>query len=79
MIYTRSQETLNMWNIIFSALFVVIAYVCIRWVESAVGYFPQGIEIFDVVLLALATLRLTRLIVYDKIMRFFRELFMKKE
>jgi hypothetical protein len=39
------------------------------------GTFPTAISVFDFVLLALAAFRITRLIVYDKIARWFRELF----
>ncbi|MES2223565.1 MAG: DUF1360 domain-containing protein [Patescibacteria group bacterium] len=36
---------------------------------------PKGINVFDFVLILLATLRLTELFVYDKSMQFFRDLF----
>ena len=42
------------------------------------GTFPHAIPLFDAFLLALASFRLTRLFVYDKIMRWFRELFVSK-
>jgi hypothetical protein len=39
------------------------------------GSLPTSISLFDLVLIILATFRLTRLFVYDKITRFLRDLF----
>lgn len=39
------------------------------------GAFPRSVPVFDAVLMAFAALRITRLIVYDRIARWFRELF----
>lgn len=40
--------------------------------------FPHSVPIFDVILMAFAALRVTRLVVYDKITRWFRELFTER-
>jgi hypothetical protein len=42
------------------------------------GAFPQGVDVFDALLMAFAAFRITRLVVYDKITRWFRELFTHK-
>jgi len=39
------------------------------------GSWPTSVPVFDAVLMAFASFRITRLLVYDKIARWFRELF----
>ena len=39
------------------------------------GGFPSSVSVLDVVLMTLASMRITRLVVYDKITRFFRDWF----
>lgn len=74
----RPKEDQNFWNFIFSAFFfvVLVAAMWELWGES--GTFPHSVPIFDFVLMALATFRITRLIVYDKIARWLRELFVHR-
>lgn len=74
----RPKEDQNFWNFIFSAFFVA-ALVGALWLMDAVrGGFLVSVPPFDVVLMAFATLRITRLVVYDKIARWFRELFVER-
>ena len=40
--------------------------------------FPQAVDPFDAILMAFAAFRVTRLVVYDKITRWFRELFVQR-
>ena len=49
------------------------------YVQEMQGGFPTSIPLFDAVLLALASMRITRLLVYDKITKFFREFFVDKK
>lgn len=42
---------------------------------SVLGRLPQTVPVFDVVLMAFATFRISRLVVYDRIARWFRDLF----
>lgn len=44
-------------------------------VREANGGYPSSVPVFDAVLMALAAFRITRLVVYDKVMGWFRELF----
>jgi hypothetical protein len=75
---TRPKEDQNLWNFIFS-LFFFVALVAAMWeVWGETGTFPHAVPIFDAILMALAAFRLTRLIVYDKIARWFRELFVHR-
>lgn len=78
-ITVRKKENQNAWNIAFSAFFVIVLAVCMAAVWRMYGGFPQGVSVFDAILMAFATFRVTRLIVYDKITRWFRELFVRKE
>lgn len=64
-----------MWNFVFSAFFILTLAGAIWAIREVNGAFPTSVPIFDFVLLALAAFRVTRLIVYDKIARWFRELF----
>lgn len=64
------------WNITFTLLFVVLFVnaVVILYITART---PTYIPPFDFLLLALATFRLTRLFVYDKIMEWGRDLFLQ--
>lgn len=71
----RPKEDQNLWNFLFSLLFVIVLALSIWAIREINGDFPTSIPVFDFVLLVLAAFRITRLIVYDKIARWFRELF----
>lgn len=76
----RPKEDQNFWNFLASVVFVVALIVAMHevWGEHG-GAFPHAVPVFDAILMAFASFRITRLIVYDKIARWFRELFAKRE
>lgn len=63
----------------FSVFFLLVLAGALWWLYVINGALPQSIPVFDAILLALASLRLTRLIVYDKITLWFRALFARGE
>lgn len=67
------------WNIIFLAFFMLLAIIGMNILETRayIGY--GSLSVYDILLLSLATFRLTRLFVYDGIMKFFREMFWNAE
>lgn len=67
----------NLWNFIYSLFFAAffVGLMCVLYRVN--GALPTSIAFFDAVLIALATFRLIRLFVYDKITRFIRDLFME--
>lgn len=71
----RPYEDQNFWNFVFSIFFAVVLVVAVYEMNMLRGGFLVSVPPFDALLMALATFRLTRLIVYDKIARWFRELF----
>ena len=71
----RQKEDQNTWNFVFSAFFIAVLVAAIWAIREINGEFPASISLFDFVLLSLAAFRVTRLVVYDKIARWFRELF----
>lgn len=71
----RPKEDQNMWNFLFSVFFIFVLVFAVWAIRDSNGGFPTSIPVFDFALLALAAFRITRLIVYDKIARWFRELF----
>ena len=75
----RPKEDQNIWNALLSALFAVLLGLSIWYVYTTHGVFPSAISLFDALLISLATFRITRLVVYDKITRFFREWFVQKK
>jgi hypothetical protein len=71
----RHKEDQNLWNFIFSVFFIAVLAAATWYTGQVRGGFPTSLPPFDALLIALATFRVTRLIVYDKIARWFRELF----
>lgn len=69
------KDDQNVWNIVYSLFFITVAYGMLRMLYSSEGGLPTSISFFDLILLVLATFRLTRLFVYDKITRFLRDMF----
>ena len=65
-----------MWNFIFTILFfsALGAVLCHIWLVSG-GEFPHAVPVWDAILMTFATFRITRLVVYDKIARWFRAIF----
>ncbi len=75
---TRPKEDQNFWNFIFALFFLCVVAGAMWEVWGEYGTFPKTISIFDATIMAFAAFRITRLLVYDKIMRWFRELFVHK-
>lgn len=69
------KDDQNFWNVIFSLFFLIVASGMIWSLRIVHGSLPTSIELFDLGLVVLATFRLTRLFVYDKITRFLRDMF----
>lgn len=67
------------WNFIFSVLFLIFVGVLARTLGVLEGRVPTSIPLFDFFLIVLATFRLIRLFVYDKITQFFRDWFIDAE
>lgn len=63
------------WNFIFSALFLSLVVSGVIILESIPTAALHEFTPFEFIILSLATFRLTRLFVYDKITAFFREQF----
>lgn len=63
------------WNIIFTVFFLGLIYLAVVTLEEH-AYRPyEWLTFADYALITLASLRLTRLVVYDKIAAFFRDQF----
>lgn len=71
----RPKEDQNLWNFIFSVFFLCVLVAALYFMKVLRGGYLVSVPPFDALLMALATFRITRLIVYDKITRWFRELF----
>jgi len=67
-------QKIDWWNIAFSVFFVFLLYVAFRLVTQS-GVTASGISLGDTIIMALATFRLTRLMVYDSITKWVRNLF----
>jgi hypothetical protein len=74
----RPHEDQNVWNFVFSLFFVAVLAGILWAIYQRWGSFPTSMSVFDAILMALASFRITRLVVYDKITRFFREWFVSK-
>ncbi len=62
------------WNMGFSLLFLALVAGSIEALET-LGRMPHSIGVFEFVILTLAAFRLTRMVVYDHIMQWFRDAF----
>ena len=71
------HQSHNFWNFLFSVFFLFVLAAAVYCVRALTGGYPSEVPVFDAILMAFATLRITRLIVYDKIARWFRELFVR--
>lgn len=70
----NTLSTIDWWNLFFTGFFVFLVYIAFLIVVER-GVVPGSISLWDTVIMALAAFRLTRLVVYDSIMRWFRDLF----
>lgn len=68
------EKRIDWWNIVFTAFFILFVYVAYE-VATFSGVAPRSVSIWDAFLMTLATFRLTRLVVYDSITKWFRNLF----
>lgn len=78
--YPRIEERTdqNWWNFFFSVLFAMLLVLSIQYLDTRYGHMPWGeVPPFDVLLMALAVFRITRLLVYDKITQFLRDMFLR--
>ena len=73
--FSTPHKEQDFWNFIFSVFFVGVLAAAIWHIKQVQGGFPIAVPPFDALLIALATFRVTRLMVYDKITRWFRDLF----
>lgn len=73
------KDDQNFWNVMFSGFFLVVAIGMIYSLYRVNGSLPTTVPAFDLILITLATFRLTRLFVYDKITRFLRDMFQHAE
>lgn len=65
----------NYWNFAFSAVFLGAVIVLVYILTKTKGL-PRSINIFDFFIIVFATFRIIRLFVYDKITKWFRDLFL---
>jgi hypothetical protein len=66
------QNAWNFWLLVLSAVLLAAEI----WLLMELGKLPTSIGILDLVLISLATFRVTRLFVYDAIMEFVRDWFL---
>lgn len=63
------------WNFVFAVFFLAVIFTAVIILETEAYRSFDEITGIELVILSLATFRLTRLVVYDKITAFFREQF----
>ncbi len=74
----RAKEDQNFWNFLFSIFFIIVLALGLWAMQDIRSGFLTSVPVFDAVMMAFAAFRITRLVVYDKITRWFRELFAQK-
>src|SRR3989344_1412500 len=72
---TRYTFAYKVWNFLFSVFFVVVLALAIWEMREIRGGFLVAVPPFDALIMIFATFRITRLVVYDRIMLWFREFF----
>jgi len=73
------KDDQNFWYVAYSLFFLVVAVAMVHSLYVMNGSLPTSIPLFDLAIIVLATFRLTRLFVYDKIMHFLRDMFQHVE
>lgn len=71
----RRKEDQNFWNFLFSVFFIIVLVAAVYEMYELRGGYLVSVPWFDAVMMSFAAFRITRLVVYDKIARWFRELF----
>lgn len=74
-IQETQKDDQDFWNIVYSVFFVIFCIILVKILIVVRGDLPTSIPLFDLILIILATFRLVRLFVYDKITRFLRSFF----
>lgn len=72
---TKHKGGSNFWNFIFSVFFIAVLVGALWLMKSVRGGYLISVEPFDALLMSLAAFRITRLVVYDKISQWFRDIF----
>lgn len=73
--HTHSRTSENIWNFAFSVFFIGVLVAALWFMKESRGGYLVSVSPYDALLIALASFRITRLVVYDKISRWFRDLF----
>ena len=82
--YTHMQEMSKdqgLWNFIFGVVFLGLALLFFAWISRGSQYFQwlYLVDVFDLVVIALATFRLVRLVTFDKIFASVRHMFLVRQ
>lgn len=72
---THQNKGSNTWNFIFSIFFIAVLVGALWLMKATRGGYLISVTPFDAFLMALASFRVTRLVVYDKISQWFRDMF----
>lgn len=73
----RDLRLAYIWNALATSAFLILAFFSFRYIAANVGFATLGsISIEEILLMALATYRIVRLVTYDKITVFARDLFL---
>lgn len=72
---TRYTLEYKVWNFLFSVFFIAVLAAAIWEMREVRGGFLVAVPPFDAIMMTFATFRITRLVVYDRITLWFREIF----
>lgn len=75
----RPKDDQHFWNFIFSLIFALLLTGSIWYLYKIYGGTPWAISLADFALISLAIFRITRLVVYDRITQFLRDMFLKSQ
>lgn len=67
------KKRIDWWNLAFILFFIFLTYLAFELVMERVA--PSSVSLWDTTIMAFAAFRLTRLVVYDSITRWVRDLF----
>lgn len=71
-------KTEKFWNFIYSIGFI-IAIILISSLSNNILFLIDNLKLFDFIVISLAAYRLTRLLVYDKVLNFLRDFIIKSK